>query len=187
MLRHVSLILSIAFVTLSSVPAASQSAPTYSPWTKFCIGERCFVGSDLRTECGPLFAAVLIETARGSKEILRVTLPTSVNTAHGVRIAIDQVNPVTRPFASCPANGCMADYEAGAELVDRLKQGHALTLSAVNSDNSPISLSLPLAGFAAAYDGPPQSPKIFEVQSGKLQEELRAAHEDERKVHCGAK
>jgi invasion protein IalB len=136
---------------------------------------------------------VLIENAKDTKKILRVTLPTSVNTDQGVRIAIDQAQPITRSFERCYANGCMADYEAGPELVDRLKQGRTLTLDAVDTANSPISLRLPLVGFALAYDGPAQTPKVFEGQPGKLEKELRALNEpdkrtdDDRKTRCEAK
>ena len=60
--------------------------------------------------------------------------------------------------------------------VARLSNGISwlLAIEAVDAANSPISLGLPLAGFAAAYDGPAQAPKVFEVQPGQLEKELRA-------------
>ena len=46
---------------------------------------------------------------------------------------------------------------------------------------TPISLPLPLADFAKAYDGPATDPKVFEEQQRKLQEELQKKAEDARK------
>ena len=46
---------------------------------------------------------------------------------------------------------------------------------------TPISLPLPLADFAKAYDGPPTDPKVFEEQQRKLQEELQKKAEEARK------
>jgi invasion protein IalB len=197
MLDCVTFIRTIALASLLAAPAAADqaalSAPIYSPWAKFCISEMCFVGKDLHTECAPIFSVVLIESAKDTKKILRVTLPTGVNTDRGVSIAIDQAQPISRPFGRCHANGCMADYEAGPELVDQLKRGRTLTVEAVDMPNSPIRRSMPLVGFAVAYDGPAQAPKLFEAQPGQLQKELRALQEpqkrteDDRKARCEPK
>jgi hypothetical protein len=112
---------------------------------------------------------------------------------YGARIIIDQGRAIERPYVNCFANGCMADYDAGAELVDQLKQGRMLVLEAIDKSNSPISLTLPLAGFDNAYDGPPsQELKAFEkVFSSK--EEMQASSErekraeEERKAWCEAR
>jgi invasion protein IalB len=133
---------------------------------------------------------VLIEQGGEAKRTLRETLPTRVKRERGAGLAIDQAEPILRPFAVCYLNGCMADYEAGPELVDRLKHGQTITLSAINRDNAAIRLTLPLAGFAEAYDGPPTEPKVFEEQPKKLQEELarrasgQNADEDPSKPRC---
>jgi invasion protein IalB len=167
----------LSLAGFSAMSAASEDAKpgtaTLRPWTKFCLNETCFIGADIRTECGPLAAAVLIEQSGKAKTILRTTLPPHVKREPGAGAAIDQAEPILRPFAVCYPSGCMADYEAGPEFIDQLKHGQTLTLSGVDGDNSAIHLTLPLAGFAEAYDGPPTEPKAFEVQSGKLQEELQ--------------
>jgi invasion protein IalB len=166
----------LSLAGFSAIAAASEeakrSAVKITPWTKFCLNETCFIGSDIRTECGPIAGAVLIEQNGQAKGPLRVTLPTRVKRERGAGLAIDQVEPILRPFAVCYLNGCMADYEAGPELIDQLKHGQTLALSGVGGDDSAIRFTLPLAGFAEAYDGPPTEPKVFEEQPKKLQEEL---------------
>ncbi len=161
----------------------------YSPWTKFCLKGKeanakqvCFTGKDARIESGmPVVAAVIIEPEGVDKKILRVTLPLGMQLVHGTRVILDQNQPMTAPYVICFTNGCMADYEANADLIGKMKKGQALVVQAINSTGQPISLGLPLADFAKAYDGPPTDPKIFEEQQKKLQEELQRRADEARK------
>jgi invasion protein IalB len=161
----------------------------YSPWTKFCLkGQEadakqvCFTGKDARIESGmPVVAAVLIEPENEPKKILRVTLPLGMQLIHGTRVIVDQNQPMTAPYVICFTNGCMADYEATADLITKMKTGQGLVVQAINSTGQPISLVLPLGDFGKAYDGPPTDPKVFEEQQKKLQEELQRRADEARK------
>ena len=173
-------------------PPPAQQEPVqliYSPWTKFCLKNKdpkpkqvCFTGKDARIESGmPVVAAVLIEPEGDPKKILRVTLPLGMQLIHGTRVIIDQGQPMTAPYVICFTNGCMADYEASTQMIEQMKKGHGLVVQAINANAQPISLVLPLADFAKAYDGPPTDPKVFEAQQQKLQEELQKRAEEARK------
>jgi invasion protein IalB len=161
----------------------------YSPWTKFCLKGQdanakqvCFTGKDARLESGmPVVAAVLIEPDGEPKKVLRVTLPLGMQLVHGTRTIIDQGQPTQAPYVICFTNGCMADYEANADLVGKLKKGQQLAVQAINGNGQPVSLLLPLTDFAKAYDGPPTDPKVFEEQQKKLQDELQARADKARK------
>jgi len=160
-----------------SAAAARAETPdrqvlVYSPWTKFCFKEICFTGTDARLRCKPVAAAVLIDKSGDHKKTLRVTLPPSVDRDRGASIAIDQAQPNARPFTECRANGCMAEYEVGPELMDQLTRGSELRVSGVDQTGSPLSIPLPLAGFAAANQGPATQPKVFEASQQELKEEL---------------
>jgi invasion protein IalB len=167
--------------------ADETKSPTliYSPWIKVCPGDTCFTGSDARSvaDCRPVASAVLIERTGDAKKTLRVMLPNFV-----VRINIDQDEAIERSFGPCFASGCLADYIAGTELIDQLRQGKMLSLKAFDKGGSPIDQSLPLAGFAGAYDGPATEPKVFEERQSDLQARLeRQKRENEdRKARCGA-
>jgi invasion protein IalB len=161
----------------------------YSPWTKFCLKNQndpnakqvCFTGKDARIESGmPVVAAVLIEPEGEPKKILRVTLPLGMQLIHGTRVIIDQNQPMTAPYVICFTNGCMADYDATTDMINKMKKGQGLVVQAINSTGQPISLVLPLTDFAKAYDGPPTDPKVFEEQQKKLQEELQKRADEAR-------
>jgi hypothetical protein len=102
-----------------------------------------------------------------------VTLPLGMQLVHGTRVIVDSNAPAQSPYVICFANGCMSDYEVTPELLANLKKGQNLIVQAINSNGAPLTLPLPLAEFAKAYDGPPTDPKVFEETQKKLQEELQ--------------
>ncbi|HEV7876970.1 invasion associated locus B family protein [Bradyrhizobium sp.] len=162
-------------------PAADQVQLIYAPWTKFCLKGQdasakqvCFTGKDGRIESGqPVIAAVIIEPEGDPKKILRVTLPLGMQLVHGTRVIVDANAPAQAPYVICFQNGCMSDYDVTPELIGNLKKGQNLVVQAINSNGAPLTLPLPLAEFAKAYDGPPTDPKVFEETQKKLQEELQ--------------
>src|SRR5450631_4197287 len=170
-------------------PADQQVQLIYAPWTKFCLKGQdagakqvCFTGKDGRIESGqPVIAAVIIEPEGEPKKILRVTLPLGMQLVHGTRVIVDANPPAQSPYVICFANGCMSDYEVTPELIANMKKGQNLVVQAINSNGAPLTLPLPLAEFAKAYDGPPTDPKVFEETQKKLQEELQKRAEEARK------
>jgi invasion protein IalB len=170
-------------------PADQQVQLIYAPWTKFCLKGQdanakqvCFTGKDGRIESGqPVIAAVIIEPEGEPKKILRVTLPLGMQLVHGTRVIVDNNPPAQSPYVICFSNGCMSDYEVTPELLANMKKGQNLVVQAINSNGAPLTLPLPLAEFAKAYDGPPTDPKVFEETQRKLQEELQKRAEEARK------
>ncbi|HEY1360639.1 MAG TPA: invasion associated locus B family protein [Xanthobacteraceae bacterium] len=151
-------------------PHEAQATPqlTFSPWTKVCQKppeasaspkQICFTGRDGRADTGtPMIAAVLIEPEGEPRKLLRVTLPLGMALQPGTRVVIDQGQPITGRYLVCLPNGCMADYEASGELIDKLKTGHDLHVQGVSAAGQPLTLTVPLADFAKAHDGPPSDP-----------------------------
>ncbi|KQW23034.1 invasion associated locus B [Afipia sp. Root123D2] len=162
-------------------PAEQQVQLIYGPWTKFCLKGQdakakqvCFTGKDGRIESGQtVIAAVIIEPEGETKKVLRVTLPLGMQLGYGTRIIVDSNAPHQSPYVICFANGCMSDYEVTADMLTQMKKGQNLVVQAINSNGAPLTLPLPLAEFAKAYDGPPTDPKVFEENQKKLQEELQ--------------
>jgi invasion protein IalB len=142
-----------------------------SPWTRYCIKnpaaqsaeggtkEVCFTASDGHLKSGQkVVIALLIEPEGSDTKLLRVTLPLGVALVPGARIVIDERDAMTAPYVVClPQNGCMADYKADGDLIEKLKKGHTLAIQAFEK-GKPIAFTLPLVGFAKAYEGPPSDP-----------------------------
>jgi len=151
-----------------------------SPWTRYCskgvteqsseikTKEVCFTASDGHLTSGQkIVIALLIEPKEDATKLLRVTLPLGVALVPGARVVIDEKEAMTAPYVVCLSkNGCMADYKADADLIEKLKKGRTLAIQAFDK-GKPISFTLPLTGFAKAYDGPPSDPAgLDELQEG---------------------
>ena len=151
-----------------------------SPWTRYCAKglteqsseirtkEVCFTASDGHLTSGQkLVIALLIEPEGGDTKLLRVTLPLGVALVPGARIVIDEKEAMTAPFVVClPKNGCMADYKADTDLIEKLKKGRSLAIQAFEKGR-PISFTLPLTGFAKAYEGAASDPTgLNQLQEG---------------------
>lgn len=163
----------------------------FSPWARYCAKgptgqsseirakQVCFTAADGHLTSGQkLVIALLIEPERADTKLLRVTLPLGVALVPGARIVIDEKEAMTAPYIVClPKNGCMADYKADADLIEKLKKGRTLAIQAFDKGR-PISFTLPLTGFAKAYDGPASdSTGLNELQEG-LPNELQSHSEN---------
>ena len=179
-------------------PAPAPAAPApqaqnepqlmYSPWMKVCgkgpdtnNKQVCVVTKDGRLENGMPVAIVQLFEPEGEPKVLRVTVPLGMQLQHGTRVIVDQNQPMQSPYKICFPVGCMSDYPVTDDLINKMKKGQQITVQAINLQGTAISLPLPLADFAKAYDGPPTDPKAFEEQQRKLQEELQKKAEEARK------
>jgi invasion protein IalB len=163
--------------------ASAQMPPLiYSNWTKLCgkgqeTGGKtvCRVGKDGRLESGlPMVGAVVSEVEGEPRKILQVMLPLGILLPRGTRVLIDsdEQAALVLPIIVCSGGGCMAQTEATADLIARMKKGQNLYVQAYSMQQAVITLAVPLADFAKAYDGPPTDPKVMEERNKKLQEEL---------------
>lgn len=147
---------------------------SYSPWTKYCFKgtpgvpvspdakEVCFTSTDARLAAAGgqrIAIAMLLEPADGGKKLLRITFPLGMKLSEGTRVILDQDAPMTAPYRTCVASGCLSDYEAGPQLIAKLKADQGMRVEAISDAGTPISVLLPIAGFAKAFDGPPADPQ----------------------------
>lgn len=187
----------------AQAPAAGQQQEQvppliYSNWTKICgkgpeqgAKQICQTGKDGRLESGaPVVAAILMEMEGETKKMLVVTLPPGVFLPKGTRVVIDRDEPsaILGPFLTCANGGCIAQLEANADIIQKLKKGQNLYIQAYSMAQAVMTLPLPLGDFAKAYDGPPTDPKELEQKNQKLQDELqRRANEQRQKLEGGKK
>lgn len=169
---------------------ASPEVPslTYSSWTKMCGKNQetggktmCRIGKDGRLDNGmPMVGAVLTEVEGEARKTLQVMLPLGVLLPRGTRVLIDsdEQGALVLPIIVCAGGGCMAQADANAEMVAKLKKGQNLYVQAYNMQQAVFTLAVPLSDFAKAYDGPPTDPKEVVDRNNKLQEELEKRGRD---------
>jgi invasion protein IalB len=160
-------------------PAATQTI--YSPWTKLCAPESpgatptCLTLMEARTSNGKFIAgAGLIEQEGVTKKTLRITLPLAMLVQKGVQLTFDQDKPFAGPYLTCLPAGCLADFDATPELVEKMRKGQGLTVKAINLDGTLLTVPLPFEGFAKTNAGPPVDPKVLAEQQKKAREAAAA-------------
>ena len=167
-----------------AAPAAPEIPPlVYSNWTKLCSKSAetggktmCRIGRDGRLDSGtPMVGAVLMEAEGDARKIFQIMLPLGILLPRGTRVLIDndEQGALVLPIIVCAGGGCMAQAEANADMVAKLKKGQNLYVQAYNMQQAVFTLAVPLADFAKAYDGPATDPKDMEDQNKKLQEQLQ--------------
>jgi invasion protein IalB len=164
--------------------AATPGAPVpfvFSPWVKLCTKALlpgtgiCVIARDDRLGNGELLVSVeVVEMDGEPRKLFRLRMPYGVALQFGSRMIVDQGQPATAPFVTClppvvAPGGCVADYQADADLIARLKSGRVLTVQAIHMNGQPLSPQFDLSDFARVYDGPPTDPKVMAEQQKKPQ------------------
>lgn len=157
-----------------------QVQVNFSPWAKYCANgpkeptsgimakKVCFTAADGHLPSGQkLVIVLLIEPEGTDTKLLRVTLPLGVALIPGARFVVDENEPMIAPFVAClTKSGCMADYKADDDLIEKMKEGRSLAIQAFDK-GKPIRFTLPLTEFAKAHDGPAgDSAGLNELPSG---------------------
>jgi invasion protein IalB len=161
-------------------PRAAQL--TYESWFKVCIDNSyCTVGAGARGTCYPSGGALSIGMPDGKSANLYANLGTRALEG-GISVQIDQGDPIMIPHPECFANGCGGKVEIDSAFIERLKRSQTITIEATTTAHQKISLSLSLAGFAKAYDGPGTEPKVYEIVTSEKSKELMQREEEEEKA-----
>jgi invasion protein IalB len=81
-----------------------------------------------------------------------VQLPLGLNLPVGAKLEVDDGKAIDMPIQTCEARGCYASTPIAPELLAELKSGKQLKVSFQNMAKETITIPMPLADFAAAYD-----------------------------------
>jgi len=148
-----------------------QPLLSFSSWSKSCETSRdgkqtCTTSKEGRVDSGMVVVAAELVEGQGNSKTLRVSLPLGMSIQPGTRVIVDNGQPINAAYTSCFADGCIAEYEASYDLVAKLRNGTGLVVQGINGEGKPISLVVPLADFARAYDG---RPSLSPINQGKRQ------------------
>jgi invasion protein IalB len=139
-------------------PAAAAPAPP--GWAARCSS----AGRDGPLECAMEQTAVLSKTGQlvilvnirvpsdTHAPVALVQLPLGLNLPVGVKMQVDDGKTADLQIQTCDNRGCYASTPVAADLLAALKSGKQLKLSFQNLNKETITIPMPLADFAAAYD-----------------------------------
>jgi invasion protein IalB len=139
--------------------AETQPAQPHSPpWAVACAGASrhkpldCAVEERVLLQNGQLLTLVRVSIpAATGKPTLLVQSPLGVALRAGVWLQLDAQGPVRLDFQTCDQGGCYVATPLGEDFLNRMLAAKTLTVRFTALNTRPVSVPLPLDGFAPAY------------------------------------
>lgn len=150
--------------TPATPPPPADSAPATAPaapgWAVRCTS----ASRDAPLECAMEQTAVLTKTGQllvlvnirvpsdTHAPAILAQLPLGLNLPAGAKLQVDDGKPIDLQIQTCENRGCYASSPVAPDLLASLKSGKQLKVAFQNLAKETISIPMPLADFAAAYD-----------------------------------
>ena len=140
--------------------AAPANTPAPPGWVARCSSAsrdaplECAVEQTaVLTKTGQLIVLLNIRVASDTRApIATIPLPLGLNLPAGANLQVDDGKVSDLQIQTCEQRGCYANSPIAAEMLAAMKSGKQLKVSFQNLGKETITIPMPLADFAAAYD-----------------------------------
>lgn len=175
--------------------AAPQQAAPVAPrpvtgstqgWNKVCQKlendrEGCIISQEVRAENGAFLASLALQELQGeNRRQLIVVVPLGMALQAGLLVRVDQERALPAKFGTCLPNGCFSGVDVGPDLLAQLRRGQNAFITVRNAQGVALDLTLPLATFARAYDGPATDARALQEQQRQLEDQLQRRADEAR-------
>ncbi|MBR1142786.1 invasion associated locus B family protein [Bradyrhizobium sp. AUGA SZCCT0431] len=154
-----------AQATPSPTPAPqADAAPANTPAPPGWVARCSSPSRDAPLECAVEQTAVLTKTGQvivllnirvageTRQPIAIIQLPLGLNLPAGAKLQVDDGKVSDLQIQTCEQRGCYANSAIPADMLAAMKSGKQLKVSFQNMAKESITIPMPLADFAAAYD-----------------------------------
>ena len=132
-------------------------------WTYYCVNDekqkQCKIARKIIIEKQNDTFLIIYDVTKGIdskvKESLNISTPSAsrVNIKKRLKISFDNKTKFTRSFLKCESDSCLVMFKGGKILKYSLKNFKKIKITFYSSeDEEPISLTLPIDGFAKALN-----------------------------------
>jgi invasion protein IalB len=141
--------------------AAEGANPTAPPgWIARCSSasrgaplECAIEQSAVLTKTGQLIVLINIRVSAETRApVGLVQLPLGLNLPAGAKLQVDDGKASDLQIQTCEARGCYANIQISPDMLAAMKSGNQMKVSFQNLAKETISIPMPLADFAAAYE-----------------------------------
>ncbi len=140
--------------------AAPANAPAAPGWVARCTSasrdaplECAIEQSAVLTKTGQLIVLINIRVPSDTHTpVAIIQLPLGINLPVGGKLQVDDGQTSDLQVQTCEARGCYTNVPISPDMLAAMKSGKQLKVSFQNMAKETISIPLPLADFAAAYD-----------------------------------
>jgi invasion protein IalB len=147
----------------SPAPSQGEAAPANGPapgWVARCTSasrdaplECAMEQTAVLTKTGQLIVLINIRVPGDSRApAVGIQMPLGLNLPVGARLQVDDGKTADLQIQTCEARGCYASAPIAPDLLAAMKSGQQLKVSFQNLARETITIPMPLADFAAAYD-----------------------------------
>ena len=158
------LILTAALAGIWSLATGSSLAQgavksSHGAWSMVCetppgaSSEQCALMQNVvaqdRSEVG--LSVVILRTADGKSEIMRVLAPLGVLLPNGLGLNVDGKDIGRAYFVRCFQDGCYAEVILEGQLLEDLKKGTTATFIVFQTPEEGIGIPVDLSGFSDGY------------------------------------
>jgi invasion protein IalB len=142
------------------VPQAENSAAPPPGWAARCSSaprngplECAMEQTAVLSKTGQLIVLVNIRVPSDTHTpVALVQLPLGLNLPGGAKLQVDEGKVLDVQIQTCEARGCYASAPIAPDLLAALRSGKQLKVSFQNLGKETITIPMPLADYAAAYD-----------------------------------
>jgi invasion protein IalB len=100
-----------------------------------------------------LIAAVAVRIPPDSKKpVLAIQLPLGIQVTEAVTLRIDEGQAERYPIQTCTQTGCLVGAPATDAVIGAMRAGRELKVAFQSLTKQTVTVTMPLAGFALAYD-----------------------------------
>ena len=155
----ITLILIPAGISISEVNAQGAVKSTHGAWSMVCdtppgaSSEQCALMQNVvaqnRSEVG--LSVVILRTADGESEIMRILAPLGVLLPNGLGLNVDGKDIGRAYFVRCFQDGCYAEVILKGDLLSTLRQGKTATFIVFQTPEEGIGIPVDLSGFSDGY------------------------------------
>ena len=150
----------VAFIVASAVPvfalAQGKIKESFGDWNLVCdtppgaSGEQCALVQSVIAEDQQNvgLTVIVLKTADGQKQLLRVLAPLGVLLPSGLGLKIDDTDIGRAGFVRCLSNGCIAEVEMQADFAQKLSSGQSATFIIFKTPEQGVGIPVSLAGLA---------------------------------------
>ena len=143
--------------------AAAQPQDFASGWRKVAVPNPedasapiLLVSQEARDQNNVPIAEVTIVIEPGKDKRMLIVVPQGFLLPPGVRLQVDQNEPLPGQYITCMSNTCQAEAKITDDFVTQMKRGANLVVAvATLPEGQGRGVGLSLKGFTAAYDGEP--------------------------------
>jgi invasion protein IalB len=154
----------VAALTLPAAAATPAPASSPAPFTAGGWRVECAANNQKTMDCqatqqivnnatGQALMAVAVRmSADGKNPVMLLTLPLGMAVQKPVKVTIGSEKAMSYPIQACTQSGCLAGEDLTGAQVTALRTQTLLHIAYSELNGQIITVTLPLAGFAAAYD-----------------------------------